>query len=110
LEITFATKKLANIIISKEAIRRKYGNDNGRKIIRRMEVLRAAECLLHVPITPPERCHQLTGDRDEQFAIDIQHPYRLLFRPMEPIPRKPDGGIDLSAVTRIVITSIVDYH
>jgi proteic killer suppression protein len=110
LDIEFASKKLEKVLNSEAVIRKKYGDVNGRKIMRRMEVLNAAPSLFHVPRTPPERCHQLSGDRDEDFAVDIQHPYRLLLRIPEPIPRKLDGGIDLSAVKRIVILGIEDYH
>lgn len=110
MEIGFASKKLEKVLNSEAAIKKEYGDVNGCKIMRRMEVLNAAPSLSHVPRTPPERCHQLKGDRDEDFAVDIQHPFRLLFQIPEPIPRKPDGGIDLSAVTRIVIVGIEDYH
>jgi proteic killer suppression protein len=110
LDIDFASRKLEKVLNSEASIKKEYGDANGRKIMRRMEVLSAAPSLSHVPRTPPERCHQLSGDRDEDFAVDIQNPYRLLLRVPEPIPRKPDGGIDLSAVTRIVILGIEDYH
>ena len=110
MDIGFATTKLEKVLNSEALIRREYGDVNGHKIMLRMAVFAAAPSLDHVPKTKPERCHQLTGDRDEGFAVDIEHPFRLLFRAQEPIPRKPDGGIDLTAVTRIVIIGIKDYH
>ena len=39
-----------------------------KAIMKRMTVLRAARDLSLVPVTPPERRHQLTEDRDEQFV------------------------------------------
>jgi proteic killer suppression protein len=43
--------------------------------------------------------------------VDLLHPYRLLFIPAnEPIPKKPDGGIDLTQVTEVEIISIEDTH
>jgi hypothetical protein len=55
--------------------------------------------LYHVPKEKPERCHQLIQDRDEQFAVDITGQWRLVFEvDQRPIPRTPDGGIDLKAV------------
>jgi len=110
VEIEFVSKKLEKTLNSESLIRRDYGDANGRKIMRRLEVLAAAPSLAHVPRSKPERCHQLTGDRDEEYAVDIEHPYRLLFRPQDPIPRLPDGGVDVAAVTRIVIIGIKDYH
>lgn len=80
-------------------------------IMMRMAVLRNARHLSMVPTTPPDRRHQLSGDRDEQFAVDIVHPHRLVFKPNhEPLPRKDDGGIDTEQVTAITILDVIDYH
>jgi len=60
---------------------------------------------------PAARCHELTADRKGQISVDLQHPYRLLFIPANvPLPRKPDGGLDWSAVTEIEIIEITDTH
>ena len=80
-------------------------------IMMRMAVLKAAPCLAKVPITPPDRRHQLTGDRDEQFAVDLVHPHRLVFVPdHESIPLRGDGGIDTERVRAITIVEVIDYH
>ena len=82
-----------------------------RVITMRMAVLRAARSLVLVPTTPPDRRHQLSGDRDEQFAVDLVQPYRLVFEANhEPVPREEDGGIDTEQVTAITILDVVDYH
>ena len=82
-----------------------------RVIMMRMAVLRAARNLGLVPSTPPDRRHQLVGDRDEQFAVDLVHPYRLVFEANhEPLPRKYDGGVDTEQVTAITVLDVVDYH
>ena len=80
-------------------------------IMKRMAVLRAAHNLGLVPTTPPERRHQLSGDRNEQFAVDLIHPKRLVFEiNHQPPPRENDGGIDTERVTAITILDVVDYH
>lgn len=82
-----------------------------RVIMMRMAVLGAARNLELVPTTPPERRHQLVGDRHEQFAVDLVHPYRLVLEANhEPVPRRDDGGIDTEQVTAITILDVVDYH
>ena len=59
----------------------------------------------------PGRCHELTGDRAGQLALDLDHPYRLIFMPFhDPIPTKADGGLDWTAVTAVVIVGVEDYH
>ena len=76
-----------------------------------MAVLRAARSLALVPTTPPDRRHQLSGDRYEQFAVDLVQPYRLVLEANhEPVPRREDGGIDTERVTAITILDVVDYH
>jgi proteic killer suppression protein len=43
--------------------------------------------------------------------LDLDGPYRLLFEPsQDPVPIKPDGGLDWSLVTAIRITGIDDTH
>lgn len=82
-----------------------------RSIQRRLAVLRAARSLAQVPVTRPERLHELVGDRDGQFAVDLVHPHRLVFVPdHEPWPLAADGGIDRERVTAIVVLGVVDYH
>ena len=59
----------------------------------------------------PGGFHPLSADRSGQFALNLGGQFRLIFEPdEEPIPRKPDGGIDESKVTNIVIEGIVNYH
>jgi hypothetical protein len=68
--------------------------------------LQAADNLTRVPTTGSIRCHQLSLDRDEQFAIDLVHPKRLVFEAdHDPIPRQEDGGINKAKVTQVVIVA-----
>ena len=88
-----------------------YGADMAKKIKLRMAVLRAADCLEQVPVKPPDRRHELSGKLKGEFAVDLRHPYRLIFKPQHnPVPLKDDGGIDLTKVTAITILRVEDYH
>jgi len=45
------------------------------------------------------------------FAVNVKHPYRLIFRPVNsPLPVLDDGGLDLTKVTDIQIIGLEDYH
>ena len=111
MDITFKNQSLANLINSEKALRKKFGEECGRKIMRRMAVLSAAPSLAEVPTQPPEKCHMLKADRKGQFAVEAHKQYRIVFIPNhDPIPTKPDGGIDLTEVTAIVILNVEDYH
>ena len=111
MDIAFRTRKLEKTFNVADALQKTYGARMAKAIMMRMAVLNAARSLALVPTTPPDRRHQLSGDRDEQFAVDLAHPHRLVFEPNHrPLPRKRDGGIDTEQVTAITILDVVDYH
>lgn len=111
MDVTFGSKKLARIFNLANNLVREYGQANATLIKRRMAVLVAASCLDEVSHRRPERRHELTGGRKEKFAVDIKHPYRLVFEPNHnPLPRKADGGLDLKQITSITIIDVEDYH
>ncbi len=110
MKITFARKKLEKTFNSERLLQREYG-EQAPRIMSRMAVLRAAPSLADVPVNKPDRRHELTGNRKGTFAVDLNHPYRLVFEPAEiPVPRKDDGGIDLELVISIRIMKLEDYH
>ena len=111
MEISFRNQRLARIFNSERELRRTYGDRQARAILARVGALANAPALAMIPSTPPQRLHQLAGGRENQFAVDLIHPYRLAFEPdHDPNPLKEDGGIDLMQVTAITILEVVDYH
>ena len=111
MEIYLRSTKLAKILSSSSLCQKEYGKENGRKIEQRLAELKAAESLKDVFSLPAARCHPLLGDRKGQFAVDSKHPFRLVFEPAnDPIPLKEDGGLDLEAITEVMILGIEDYH
>lgn len=92
-------------------MRKKYGDKMARVIQNRLAGLRNAPNLSTVPTNKPERRHLLKGQRAGQYAVDLVHPYRLVFKPAHaPVPKRPDGGVDTGRVTAITIIEVVDYH
>ncbi|WP_394335756.1 hypothetical protein [Flavobacterium cyanobacteriorum] len=60
---------------------------------------------------PAARCHELTGDRKGELAVDVSGNYRMIFEPRHnPIPKEEDGGLNWEEVTKIQINEIEDYH
>ena len=111
VDITFQTQKLKKIFNSHTKLTKTYNARMARIIAIRLTVLKNAQTLTMVPTIPPLRRHQLKGKRKGQYAIDLVHPYRLIFRPAnDPIPYRQDGGIDTDRVTVITILEVVDYH
>ena len=59
----------------------------------------------------PGRFHQLTENRKDQWACDLDHPYRLIFEPAEkPIPKDDDGKQVLAEIKCIEIIEVTNYH
>lgn len=110
MRVEFATNKLERSLSDEREMERRHGQ-LAKPLKRRLAVLRQARSLDDVPRVPPDRCHQLSQDRDEQYAVDLKHPFRLVFEIADdPVRRKQDGGIDLSAVTAVRVVEIIDYH
>ena len=89
---------------------REYGADNAKRIRKRLDDLAAAPDLATMR-TLPGRCHELTGNLAGLLAIDLKHPFRLIFEPAnDPVPTKADGGLDWTAVTAVRMLRVEDYH
>src|SRR5258707_546532 len=98
MEIFFAEAKEATDLNDSKRLVRLHGAQRARLIRRRLDDLRAA-ANLQVMRTLPGRCHELKGDRRRQLSVDLDGPYRLIFRPAHnPIPEKPDGGLNWEQV------------
>ena len=109
-----ATGELRTALSDEAACRRLYGADMAKKIMLRVDVLRAAESLadLWPPKSGPERCHELKGGRAGTFSIDLKQPYRLLFRPLEADPRQDRSNEQerWRSITAIELLAIEDTH
>ena len=111
MQILFRTRKLEKECNSQKLMIQHHGPQRARLIRRRLDDLRAAPNLDTVRHLPQARCHELKGNFAGQLSVDLDHPYRLLFRPAnEPVPRKPDGGLDWGRVTVIKILGVEDTH
>ena len=110
MDITFKTAKMEKMFNSERDLQRVYGKQ-AEVIKRRLVVLRAAATLDRVSHLPPERCHELSPLGQGNYAVDLKHPWRLLFiAANQPLPKREDGGIDKARVTAIEIVAVEDYH
>lgn len=111
MEVTFATRNMQKRCSDDKAMQKQWGKKLARRLKQRLMELLAATTLQDIRRTPPARCHELTGNRKGQLSVDLEHPYRLIFKPdHSPMPCKNDGGLDWGSVTKIVIIEIVDTH
>jgi len=110
VEVSFDTERLAKICNSDKALVRSYGPEGAKRIARRLTQLSAAACLEDLR-NGPGRCHELAGDRAGRLSLDLNGPYRLIFRPGDAEKaRREDGGLMWAAVTEVIVIEIVDTH
>lgn len=95
MRIVFRSRKLHRICSQRKTMVREMGLKMAERLMQRLAELEAAESLDDMRLLPSARCHELTGDRKGQFAVDLVHPRRLIFMPEEdPAPRLAGGGLD----------------
>ena len=97
------------LLHNERALKKAYSPAVIKKLRIRLTSIREASSLeeLH---RLPGRTHPLGGDRKGRFAMDLSGSLRLEFRPTPPVPHKPDGGIDVTSVTRVTIIEISDHY
>jgi proteic killer suppression protein len=111
MRVTFTSAKLAKGCSSDRERQRRFGTERARKLKLRLDQMQAAASIAELMTLPGTRCHQLSADRDEQFSVDLDGPYRLIFEvDMNPVPRRQDEGIDLDAIDAVVVIEITDTH
>jgi proteic killer suppression protein len=109
LEVSFDDPGLAEAFRDMWVLRKKHGAVRAKKIEQRLKHLAAVETLADMR-SMPGRCHELHGDRAGQLSLDLDHPYRLLFRPAGNPAPGPGGGLDWSAVRAVAVIGIEDTH
>jgi len=108
--IIFADKKLKEYANNNKMAVKKMGDKRAKLYQKRLEDMADAGCfadLVHLP----GRYHQLTGNRKEQWSCDLDHPYRLIFKPAEePIPKNEHGKQRLTEINCLEVIEIINYH
>jgi plasmid maintenance system killer protein len=111
LDVYFGSAAIAKLCGDPATRQRKLGPERAKKVGLRLDQMAAAANLAELEQLPQARCHELTGDRREQFSLDLDGPYRLIVEVGdEPIPRTSDGGIDREKVTILLVIEICDPH
>ena len=86
---------------------RTFGMNRAQKIGARLDEFAAASTLVDISRFPPARLHELVGEKQGLFAVDISKNFRLIF-----------AGFDLeheqstipSDNVIVVFVSVEDYH
>lgn len=98
MEITYKSNKLKKVCTNAESAEKEYGIQMAEKIHQRIDEISAASTVEMMIQFHIGRCHPLKGNRKTQYAVDLVHPYRLVFEKIG----------DEIQIARIM--EIVDYH
>ncbi|MEA3423043.1 MAG: type II toxin-antitoxin system RelE/ParE family toxin [Bacillota bacterium] len=96
--ILYRTKTLEKACTDYSKANKKYGSEMADKIHQRVDEIMAADSVAILLKFKIGRCHKLKGDRKEEYAMDLIHPFRLVFIQIE-------GEIEL-----VKIIEIENYH
>ena len=98
MEITYKNHKIEKICTNAQVAEKFYGKEMAEKIHMRLDQISAADTVEMMIQFHIGRCHPLVNNRKGQYAVDLVHPYRLVFE-------KNGNEIQIAH-----ITEIVDYH
>ena len=110
MEIVFESEGAAADYNDFRRLVKLHNVQRAKLIRRRLDDLRAAPNL-DAMRSLPGRCHELKGDRSFEISLDLDGPYRLILYPAHnPIPLKPDLGLDWKKVTVVLVKEVADTH
>ena len=110
MEISYANSRIQKICTDVKVARKVLGKAGTEVLQERLQQMHDAENLEKLRFSPGA-WHELAGDRKGQLACSLLKRVRLIFEPAnDPLPVKPDGGLNWPEVTAIVNLEIVDYR
>ena len=110
VDISYTSRKMQKDCSSEKKMAARWGTLTARRLMSRLTEMEAAVTLEDLRNLPQARCHERKG-KGCLLSVDLAQPYRLVFQPdHDPFPVKPDGGLDWTRVTRILILEVDDPH
>ena len=107
MNVEFKSNKLKKQCENPKIAQSEYGAQIGTRLTQRIIELLRAKSLLDISKIPAARLHKLEGLRSDEYAVDLVHPYRLVFKPI--LQNKGDIN-KLQCITIVRIEEVIDYH
>ena len=98
MKVEYKNKSIEKVCTTASFAIKKHGSDMAEKINQRIGEIIAADSVEQMIQYQIGRCHQLHQNRKSQYAVDLVHPYRLIFEKKE------------NQISIVNIIEIVDYH
>ena len=107
--IIFKDSKFQQLCHDGRKLIKKYGYNNSSKIVQRLNELMAVNSLGIMLQFKIGRCHPLTENLKGKFALDLEHPKRLIFEPI--FEEEVDlSNINYCIVKKVRVLGVIDYH
>lgn len=107
MKLIYKSNKLKKQCEDPRRAQKEYGQNIGNRLTQRVGELQAATNLLDIKYNPSARLHRLKGDRSDEYAIDLVHPFRLIIKPI----LEDEGDINkLETINVVRIEEVTDYH
>lgn len=103
MHITYKTKSLEKECLDISKATRSYGINCARILHRRIREIKASESIEEMINYKIGRCHALKGNYDGKYALDLEHPFRLIFERI----KSSDTICDIQIV---LLLEVKDYH
>ena len=98
MQVIYRSRKLEKVCTRRDEAAKRYGEEMAEKLQMRIAELEAVDSIETMVQCRIGRCHQLLGQRQNQYAVDLAHPFRLIFE-----------QVDAEEET-VKIVEVVDYH
>lgn len=98
--VRYKSRKIEKVCTDATIAEKQYGFEMAVKIQTRIGELIAADNVDMLVRFGVGRCHPLKGQRKKQYAMDLIHPYRLIFTSTKDLPDAHEA----------LVIEIVDYH
>lgn len=104
LELQYKTKKLEEQCNNYKKAIKAFGDKSARKLHQRIKEIKSVNNLEIMVKCRIGRCHPLKGNMKGLFALDLEHPYRLIIEPIF------DKFEELKYVNVVKVLEVKDYH
>ena len=105
MKIRILDRKLNKIISDARKLQAEYGKRNAALIIQRYNELDNIPNLGMMVKCRVGRCHPLKGNYQGKYALDLEHPLRMIIEPVFESESK-----DINEVVFVSIVKMEDYH
>jgi proteic killer suppression protein len=105
LKVKILDRKLRKVISDARKLQKEFGKRNAELIVQRYNELVNIPNLGLMVKYRVGRCHLLTGNLKGKYALDLEHPLRMIIEPVF-----ESENLEINEVVEVSIIIMEDYH